>query len=126
MPEVILARRLALRVAAIAVVTSFGAGFAGGNPTPGETRQQALSGLFSLRRLIRAFLKTKDEGWSVGLRRDEIANPADARVLIQEINRQAVNSVKEFEAAAGKIKKEENAVLLVNRQGNSIFIVINP
>jgi purine-nucleoside phosphorylase len=41
-PEVILARRLALRVAAIAVVTSFGAGFAGGNPTPGETRQQAL------------------------------------------------------------------------------------
>lgn len=71
-PEVILARRLALRVAAIAVVTSFGAGFAGGNPTPGETRQQALSGLFSLRRLIRAFLKTKDEGWSVGLRRDEI------------------------------------------------------
>jgi thymidine phosphorylase len=84
---VILARRLALRVAAIAVVTSFGAGFAGGNPTPGETRQQALSKLFSLRRLIRAFLKTKDEGWSVGLRRDEIANPADARVLIQEINR---------------------------------------
>jgi serine protease Do len=46
--------------------------------------------------------------------------------VIQEINRQAVNSVKEYEAAAGKIKKEENAVLLVNRQGNSIFIVINP
>src|SRR6266516_5238 len=46
--------------------------------------------------------------------------------VIQEINRQAVNNVKEYEAAAGKIKKEENAVLLVNRQGNSIFIVINP
>src|SRR5207249_2637825 len=46
--------------------------------------------------------------------------------VIQEINRQAVNSLKEYEAAAGKIKKEENAVLLVNRQGNSIFIVINP
>jgi serine protease Do len=46
--------------------------------------------------------------------------------VIQEINRQPVNSVKEYEAAAGKIKKEENAVLLVNRQGNSIFIVINP
>jgi purine-nucleoside phosphorylase len=71
-PEIILARRLALRVAAIAVVTSFGAGFSGGNPTHGETRQQALSGLISLRRLIRAFLKTRDEGWSVGLRRDEI------------------------------------------------------
>jgi purine-nucleoside phosphorylase len=71
-PEIILARRLALRVAAIAVVTSFGAGFSGGNPTQGETRQQALSGLISLRRLIRAFLKIRDEGWSVGLRRDEI------------------------------------------------------
>jgi purine-nucleoside phosphorylase len=70
-PEVILARRLALRVAAIAVVTSFAAGFSGGNPTHGETRQQALSGLISLRRLLRAFLKTKEEGWSSGLRRDE-------------------------------------------------------
>jgi purine-nucleoside phosphorylase len=70
-PEVILARRLALRVGAIAVITSFGAGFSGGNPSLGETRQQALSGLISLRRLLRGFLKTKDEGWSVGLRRDE-------------------------------------------------------
>jgi purine-nucleoside phosphorylase len=43
-PEVILARRLALRVAAIAVVTTFGADFSGGNPTHGEARQQALSG----------------------------------------------------------------------------------
>ncbi|MEA2841027.1 MAG: purine-nucleoside phosphorylase [Methylobacteriaceae bacterium] len=67
-PEVILARRLALHVAAIAVVTTFGAGFSGGNPTHAEVRQQALSGLISLRRLMRAFLKTKDEGWSVRLR----------------------------------------------------------
>lgn len=67
-PEVILARRLALHVAAIAVITSFGAGFSGGNPTHAETRQQALSGLISLRRLMRAFFKTKDEGWSVRLR----------------------------------------------------------
>jgi purine-nucleoside phosphorylase len=70
-PEVILARRLALRVGAIAVITTFGAGFSGGNPSLGETRQQALSGLISLRRLLRAFFKSKDEGWSVGLRRDE-------------------------------------------------------
>ncbi|MBV8850824.1 MAG: purine-nucleoside phosphorylase [Methylobacteriaceae bacterium] len=71
-PDVILARRLALRIAAIAVITSFGAGFSGGAPTQGETRQQALSGLISLRRLVRAFVKTKEEGWSVGVRRDEI------------------------------------------------------
>jgi purine-nucleoside phosphorylase len=71
-PEVILARRLALRVGAIAVVTSFGAGFSGGNPTHSETRQQALSGLISLRRLIRAFVKTKEDDWGVRLRRDDI------------------------------------------------------
>jgi purine-nucleoside phosphorylase len=71
-PEVILARRLALRVGVIAVVTSFGAGFSGGNPTHAETRQQALSGLISLRRLIRAFVKTKEDDWGVRLRRDEI------------------------------------------------------
>jgi purine-nucleoside phosphorylase len=71
-PEVILARRLALRVAAIAVVTSFGAGFSGGNPSHAETRQQALSGLISLRRLVRAFVKTKDEGWSLGMRPDAV------------------------------------------------------
>jgi purine-nucleoside phosphorylase len=70
-PEAVLARRLALRVGAIAVITSFGAGFSGGNPTHAETRQQALSGLISLRRLVRAFLKSKEEDWSVRLRRDE-------------------------------------------------------
>jgi serine protease Do len=46
--------------------------------------------------------------------------------VIQEINRQPVAGPKDYDAAAAKIKKEENAVLLVNRQGNSIFIVINP
>jgi purine-nucleoside phosphorylase len=70
-PEIILARRLALRVAAIAVITSFGAGFSGGNPTHAETRQQALSGLISLRRLVRAFVKTKEDDWGVRLRRDD-------------------------------------------------------
>jgi hypothetical protein len=34
--------------------------------------------------------------------------------------------VKDYDAAAAKIKKEENAVLLVNRQGSTLFIVINP
>src|SRR5881628_2340696 len=46
--------------------------------------------------------------------------------VIQEINRQAITGLKDFEAAAAKIKKDENAVLLVSRQGNSLFIVINP
>jgi purine-nucleoside phosphorylase len=70
-PEVILARRLALHVGVIAVITTFGAGFSGGNPIQAETRQQALAGLISLRRLLRAYVKNKDEGWSMRLRRDE-------------------------------------------------------
>ena len=46
--------------------------------------------------------------------------------VIQEVNRQSVVTIKDYDAAAAKIKKEENAVLLVNRQGNTLFIVINP
>jgi serine protease Do len=46
--------------------------------------------------------------------------------VIQEVNRQTVVTIKDYDAAAAKIKKEENAVLLVNRQGNTLFIVINP
>ena len=61
-PEVILARRLALHVGAIAVITNFGAGFQNGNPTHADTLQQAQSGSISLRRLLRALLKTRDLG----------------------------------------------------------------
>ena len=46
--------------------------------------------------------------------------------VIQEVNRNPVTGIKDYDAAAAKIKKEENAVLLVNRQGNTLFIVINP
>ena len=46
--------------------------------------------------------------------------------VIQEVNRSPVTGVRDYDAAAAKIKKEENAVLLVNRQGNTLFIVINP
>ncbi len=46
--------------------------------------------------------------------------------VIQEVNRQPITGMKDYDAAAAKVKKEENAVLLVNRQGNTLFIVINP
>lgn len=63
-PEVILARRLSLHVAAISVVTNFGSGFNGGNPSHIETKEIAMQGAISMRRLIRAFLKVQDEQWS--------------------------------------------------------------
>lgn len=55
-PEVILARRYGLRVAAISVVTNMAAGLHGGAPHHSETRDVAAAATADLRRLLRAFL----------------------------------------------------------------------
>jgi purine-nucleoside phosphorylase len=62
-PEVILARRLALRVCAVSIVTNFGAGFHGGDPTHSQTKEVAQQGSIAIRRLLRAFIKARDENW---------------------------------------------------------------
>jgi len=46
--------------------------------------------------------------------------------VIQEINRHTLTGIKDYETAVAKVKQDENAVLLVSRQGHSLFIVINP
>ena len=46
--------------------------------------------------------------------------------VIQEVNHEAVKSIADYQKAAEKIKKDELAVLLVSRQGNSLFVAINP
>lgn len=60
-PEVILARWLGIRVAAVSVITNFGSGIAGANPTHAETKEVAAAGAIGLRRLLRAFLKPSPE-----------------------------------------------------------------
>ncbi len=60
-PEVVIARKLGLRVAALAVITNFAAGFSGGNPSLEETQRGALAGTIGLKLLVRKFLATKDE-----------------------------------------------------------------
>ncbi len=60
-PEVVIARKLGLRVAALAVITNFAAGFSGGNPSLEETQRGALAGTIGLKRLVRNFLNTRDE-----------------------------------------------------------------
>ena len=60
-PEVILARRLGLRVAAISVITNFATGISGGNPTHSETKNIALSGSIGLKRLLRAYLRGRED-----------------------------------------------------------------
>lgn len=55
-PEVILARRYGIRVAAVSVVTNMAAGLHGGAPEHSETRDVAAAATADLRRLFRAFL----------------------------------------------------------------------
>lgn len=60
-PEVILARRLGLRVVALSVITNFATGISGGNPTHTETKNAALSGSVALKRLLRAFVRARED-----------------------------------------------------------------
>ena len=46
--------------------------------------------------------------------------------VIQEVNHEAVKTLGDYQKVAEKIKKDELAVLLVNRQGNSLFVAVNP
>jgi serine protease Do len=46
--------------------------------------------------------------------------------VIQEVNHEAIKTFEDYQKAASKIKKDEVAVLLVNRQGNSLFVAVNP
>ena len=51
-----------------------------------------------------------------GLRRGDV---------IQEVNRQPVNSVSEFQSAVRRARKQ-SLILSVNRQGSTAYIVIQP
>lgn len=59
-PELIVARRIGLRVLSLAAVAGFSAGFQNGNPTHASFRAGCQQGVIPLRRLWRAFLRTKD------------------------------------------------------------------
>jgi purine-nucleoside phosphorylase len=56
-PEVILARRAALRVAAVSVVTNYAAGLAGGDPSHEETQEVASLAAERFKKLLRAFIR---------------------------------------------------------------------
>jgi serine protease Do len=46
--------------------------------------------------------------------------------VIQEVNHEVVKSLDDYQKAANKIKKDELAVLLLSRQGNNLFVAVNP
>ena len=55
-PEVIMGRYLGLAIGALSVVTNFGAGFAGGAPHHGETKEKAAQGAADLFKLLMHYL----------------------------------------------------------------------
>jgi serine protease Do len=61
----------------------------------------------------------------------EGGSPAEAAGLqrgdvIQEVNREVIKSLEDYQKASAKIKKEEMVVLLLSRQGNNLFVAVNP
>jgi serine protease Do len=61
----------------------------------------------------------------------ESGGPAEAAGLqrgdlIQEVNHETVKTLDDYQKASLKLKKDELAVLLLSRQGNSLFVAVNP
>ena len=61
----------------------------------------------------------------------ESGGPAEAAGLqrgdvIQEVNHEVVKTLEDYQKASSKLKKDELAVLLLSRQGNNLFVAVNP
>ena len=61
-PEVILARRFGLRVAALSVITNLGAGIEGAAPSHGETKREGAKAVADMTRLLKRFMAGIDDG----------------------------------------------------------------
>ncbi len=46
--------------------------------------------------------------------------------IIQEVSRETIKSIDDYQQIAAKIAKDELVVLLVNRRGNNLFVAVNP
>ncbi len=46
--------------------------------------------------------------------------------VIQEVSRQVVKSLDDYQQISANISKDELVVLLVNRRGNNLFVAVNP
>lgn len=46
--------------------------------------------------------------------------------IIQEVNREVVKNLSDYENIASKIEKEALVVLLLSRRGNNLFVAVNP
>ncbi|WP_447971489.1 Do family serine endopeptidase [Nitrospira sp. M1] len=46
--------------------------------------------------------------------------------LIQEVSRETITTIDDYQQIVSKIAKEELVVLLLNRRGNNLFVAVNP
>ena len=46
--------------------------------------------------------------------------------VIQEVNHEVVKTLEDYQKASSTLKKDELAVLLLSRQGNNLFVAVNP
>ncbi len=105
-------------------------------PTPADTEKPPDNVLASLKVqaldvAMRSQLNISPKTTGVAIQHVEAGSAAEAAGVqrgdvIQEINREAVKSVEDYKKAAAKVKKEEMVVLLLSRQGNNLFVAVNP
>lgn len=46
--------------------------------------------------------------------------------VIQEVSHEVVKTLEDYQKASHKLKKDELVVLLLSRQGNNLFVAVNP
>jgi serine protease Do len=80
---------------------------------------------------LRSQLNVSPKVEGVAIQHVEAGSPAEAAGvqrgdIIQEINREPIKGLEDYTKAAVKIKKDEMVVLLLSRQGNTLFVAVNP
>jgi serine protease Do len=106
---------------------------AGGESAPAETDNTALAGLevqpltadiakqlgvpADLRGVVVSGVNPGSSAGATDLRRGDV---------ITEINREPIRSLADYQRVAGKLGRDDNVLLLVNRRGGKLFIVIKP
>lgn len=106
----------------------------GTTPPPAmEKLNNVLSGLTveSLTPELKGQLKLPEQTAGVVVKEVKAGSAVEAAGLqqgdvIQEINREVVGSLSDFQSIASKIEKESLVVLLLSRRGNNLFVAVNP
>jgi serine protease Do len=105
-------------------------------PTPADTEKPPDNVLASLKvqaldAALRSQLNISSKTTGVAIQHVEAGSAAEAAGLqrgdvIQEVNRETIKSLEDYKKATAKVKKEEMVVLLLSRQGNNLFVAVNP